>query len=118
MQMNFEELFGVWNRNMDLKGMGALVFISGSDSTAENEFDFEYLTLGELRDYLTRFNDNHRFVYRWVKQAESVRGIPVVILPPAAPSNQQLSASSARTREAEVSRHKAIDNSEPSRTSS
>lgn len=79
--MNFEELYSVWSRNMDRRGMGALVFMYGDSGTPENGVDFAYLTLGELRDFLSRYTDNQGFVYRWVKQAETAQGIPVLILP-------------------------------------
>lgn len=94
MQTHFEELFGVWSTNADRKGMGALVFITGNDATAQKEIDFEYLTLGELGDYLRSFSDDHEFVHRLVKQAESVHGIPVVIIPSANPANAKFPSSS------------------------
>ena len=68
---------------MERKGMGVLVFVSGDEAATQEGIDFAYLTLGELRDYLSRFSDKNGFVYRWVKHAESVRGIPLVIIPPA-----------------------------------
>jgi hypothetical protein len=92
-QMNSEELFHVWNRNMDHRGAGALVFIHGSDVTTANEVDF---TIGELRDVLTRSTANHGFGCRWVKQTESVAGIPVVILPPVTQDSEAVPFQSVR----------------------
>jgi hypothetical protein len=109
-QTGFEEFFGVWSINMERKGMGVLVFVSGDDAATQEGIDFAYLTLGELRDYLSRFSDKNGFVYRWVKHAESVRGIPLVIIPPAGGGIRKPSLSSVGVRWVGLPVHKAVDN--------
>jgi hypothetical protein len=85
-ESDFEKLFAVWTENMDQKGLGALVFAAVSDSPLPRQYRCTYLTLSELRDYLRRISGNDGLVYRWVKQAQSARGIPIVIVPPDQPA--------------------------------
>jgi len=80
-QEHFEEFFYVWSGYMDRNGMGALVFIYGDDALAEEKIRLGYMTLGNLRDYLKNISSDQGSTYRWVKQTESKRGIPLLIVP-------------------------------------
>jgi hypothetical protein len=100
-QVHFDELLGVWSANADHKGMGALVFVSGDDASPQQEINFAYLTLKDLGDYLRRFNDNHEFVHRVVKQAESVQGIPFMIIPSGIPGGGEFLTGRVTTRRVE-----------------
>jgi len=81
-QANFEELRETWNDHMRDEGLGALVFMSGELSAAEGRIDCEYWTLGELRSYLRRMQENDEIVFKWLKLARSGGGFPVVIISP------------------------------------
>jgi hypothetical protein len=97
-QNNFEEFFAIWTEHMDHKGLGALVFSSGDELPSDQPYQCAYLTLGELRDFLKRISTNDGFVYRWVKQAKSFRGIPILIIPPDLQERRELFFSSVRNR--------------------
>ncbi len=77
---NFDAFFDVWKSNMDRGALGALVFVSRDSEGSPGAIECVYMTLTELRDYFAAVDGTHASAYRWVKQAESVNGIPVVIL--------------------------------------
>ncbi len=98
---NFDTYYDVWNENMGRRGMGALVFISREHDTPTDEITLVYFTLKQLREYLGMIRGDYGFVYRWIKHAESVRGIPVVILPPIQPSLKDVPSAFANTPESD-----------------
>lgn len=79
-QANFEELRSTWNDHMRDEGLGALVFVSGEISASTGGIECEYWTLGELRTYLRRMQENDEIVFKWLKLAKTGGGFPVVII--------------------------------------
>ncbi len=77
---NFDAFFEVWKGNMDRGAIGALVFVSRDGDGSQSEIECVYMTLTELHDYFAAVGGIPGSAYRWIKQAESVNGIPIVIL--------------------------------------
>lgn len=80
-QADFNRYFNAWSANMDSRGMGVLMVVSGDDALPGEKIRFAYLTLAELRAYMEGFSDRHDVMYRWVRHAGIAGGIPLVIIP-------------------------------------
>jgi hypothetical protein len=79
---NYGRLRGYREDRMRCDGLGALVFLSEGAEISESRVDCEYWTMQKIRDLLRQLDEYDERVYRWLREADDIDALPVVIFTP------------------------------------
>jgi hypothetical protein len=79
---NYGRLRDYRENRMRCDGLGALVFLNQEAEISESRIDCEYWTMGKIRDCLRQLDEYDERVYRWLREADDIDALPVVVFSP------------------------------------